>query len=382
MRNNKVFYICFYAEQDNKDNYIIFPSAWNKVDYVVSRILTCGYDVDLLSASRAKKKGKYQKYEISKNEIHHYFSSTNYKGKIWNKIMQFWICLQIVLYVLVNYRDGDAVVVYHSLYYCTAINILKNIFRKKVILEVEEVYSHTDIGAVPRRAKEEKYIHNQDYLICINELVKDEFAKNKPCVIAYGDYRLCPDYNVKCENNKIKLVYAGVIEQQRKAAFIASDTMKHLSDNYELHIMGFGTKENVEALKQKVAETNEYCNRECVFYDGHFSGEDYFRKLQSNDIALSTHIYEASDTDSARYMFSSKILSYLNNNLPVVAQRLECLEKSEVGYLLNFYDEPKADLVATAVKSIDLEKEYDSRAIVNELDKRFVSDLASILEKI
>lgn len=379
MRNKKVFYICFYAEQENKDKYITFPSAWNKVDYVKSRILMCGYDVDLLSASRAKKKGKYQKYVISENETHHYFSSANYKGRIWNKIMQFWICLQMVLYVLFNYRNGDAVVVYHSLYYCAAVNVLKNIFRKKVILEVEEVYSHTDIAVVPRRAKEEKYIHNQDYLICINELVKDEFATNKPCVIAYGDYRLCPDYSVKCENNKIKLVYAGVIEQQRKAAFIASDAMIFLPDNYELHIMGFGTEVNISALKEKVKEINNYCNRECIFYDGHFSGDEYFRKLQSHDIALSTHIYDAADADSARYMFSSKILSYLNNNLPVVAQRLECLEKSKVGSLLFFYNEPRAELIANAIKSIDLKKEYNCREIVKELDDDFVKQLKNML---
>ena len=135
MRNKKVFYICFYAEQKNKDEYITFPSAWNKVDYVVSRILMSGYDVDLLSASRAIKKAKRQKYSISKNESHYYFSSSSYiKGRIWNKIMQFWICFQIMLYILCNYKKGDVVVVYHSLYYCTLIKILKNIFNNDIII--------------------------------------------------------------------------------------------------------------------------------------------------------------------------------------------------------------------------------------------------------
>lgn len=376
---NKAFYICFYAEQHNKNKYITFPSAWNKVDYVVSRILKCGYSVDLLSASRAKDSAKKEKYQISDNETHYYFSSLGFKGKIWNKLMQFWINLQIVLHILCHAKKNDVVVVYHSLYYMFAVNVIKNLFGKKVILEVEEAYSHTDKVAEHFRKKEDKYILSQKNYICINELVKDEYASGKPAAIAYGDYRLCPDYNVKSSMESIRLVYAGVIEQQRKAAFIAAETMQYLPENYELHIMGFGSEENISALKEKIAEMNALCGRECAFYDGHFSGEDYFKRLQQNHIALSTHIYNSSDADSSRYMFSSKILSYLNNNLPVVAQRLECLENSRVSHLLHFYDRPEPKLIANAIKGIDVTVDYDSRTAVKELDEAFILALKEIL---
>lgn len=378
---NKAFYICFYANNENKDKYVTFPSAWNKVDYVVSRIIKCGYSVDLLSAARIKA-GKWankEKQEISSNETHYYFSSSGLKGRLCGKLVQYWINLQIIRHVVSNYKKNDVVVAYHSLYYCFAINVLKKIFRKKVVMQIEEVYSYTDIGAARFKNKENKYLLSQEKFICINELVQAEFAKQKPSVIAYGDYRLCPNYSVKSDSNKIRLVYAGVIEQQRKAAFIASETLLFLPKNYELHIMGFGTQENINALTQKVIEVNKECGRDCVFYDGHFSGEDYFRKLQANDIALSTHIYDSSDADSSRYMFSSKILSYLNNNLPVVAQRLECLENSKVSDLLHFYQAPKPELIANVIKGIDIKDDYDTRTVVKKLDEAFVSELKDIL---
>ena len=378
---NKVFYICFYATNENKDKYVTFPSAWNKIDYIVSRIIACGCSVELLSAAKAKpgKRARKSKHQLSTDETHHYFSSIGFNGRIWNKITQYWINLQIIMYVILNAKKNDVIMTYHSLYYCFAVNVLRYIFRKKVVLQVEEVYSHTDIGAAKFKQKEEKYILSQKNYICINELVKEEYAKQKPSVIAYGDYRLCPDYGVEIDSTKIRLVYAGVIEQQRKAAFIAVETMEHLPENYELHIMGFGSEENIAALKQKIAKTNKKVGRECAFYDGHFSGEEYFRKLQSNNIALSTHIYSSSDVDSSRYMFSSKILSYLNNNLPVVAQRLECLERSEVGHLLNFYEQPKPELIAQAVMNIKINDKYDFRDLLINLDKKFVNNLKNIL---
>jgi len=380
-KRGKVFYLCFYAEKDNMNDYVTFPSAWNKVEYITKKLLDCGYEVELLSAARSKSFAKSKDYIVSDVENHHYFSSIGGGGRFLGRLMKVWINLQIILYILVNAKSDDQILVYHSLYYCFAVDFCQRVLRKKVILEIEEIYSYTDIEVFNRRKKEIAYLCNKRYYICVNELIKNQIAKDHSAAIAYGDYRLPPNYQIQKKTDNIHSVYAGVIEQTRKAAFIAIEALRFLPESYVLHIMGFGNPENICALEKKIDAFNQTEKYKRVFYDGHFSGEGYFKKLQQNHIALSTHMYAASDAGTARYMFSSKILSYLSNGLPVVAQRLECLENSQVSGWLCFYEKPDPKMIADAIMSVDLKDGRDPRTVIQELDQRFTSEFDRILRE-
>ena len=182
------------------------------------------------------------------------------------------------------------------------------------------------------------------------------------------------------ETGTINLIYAGVIEQQRGAAFLAIDAMKYLGNKYRLHICGFGSDTDLDALHKTIKECNHSNGENVVVYHGMLMGEKYYKLLQNCQIALSTHKYSTDTMSSADNTFPSKVLVYLSNGLRVVAQRLKCLQSSKVGDLIYYYNEPTAEAVAEAIHDIDLAESYDSRSIINELDISFQEDIKCLLE--
>ena len=385
MENDKptVHYLCFYAEKENMEYLVNFPSAWNKIDYIKSTIDKCGYNVNLISAAQRKKNGfnSIKKYIISRKEEHLYLSSFKTRFALINKLSIMLVWIQIILYVLFKVKEGDVILVYHSLFYIKPLTVLKKIFKKDFILEIEEFYSSTDNIAESYYEKERQFVRLAKSHICVNDIIAQEMKGQRGNTIcAYGDYRVPPRYEKIEKNNKIKLVYAGVIENTRKAAFIATQSMEFIGNNYELHILGFGNEEDISILNLEIKRINEKLGYEAVKYNGHMTGEKYFSFLQSCDIGLSTHVYTEESIKNAKYMFSSKVLSYLGNNLRVVAQKLECLEISSVGFLLNFYDEPEPLKIANAIMAINIKEPYNSRKFIQSLDQEFTKGIKQLLK--
>ena len=54
------------------------------------------------------------------------------------------------------------------------------------------------------------------------------------------------------------------------------------------------------------------------------------------------------------------------------------MEKSAVSGCISFYDVPTPEKVADAIKSVDIESQYDTRKIISGLDKAFVEDMKKI----
>lgn len=382
-KQHTVHYLCFYAEKDNMEYLVTFPSAWNKIEYIINSIHKCGYNVNLISAAQGKKNGfnSANNYTISDNEKHLYLSSFKTQFALINKLSIILIWIQIILYFIFKVKKNDVILVYHSLFYIKPLTILKKIFNKNFILEIEEYYSSTDNIAESYYEKEREFVKLAKSCICVNDIIGQEMEnKGIKNICAYGDYRVPPKYDGIIKNDKIKLVYAGVIECNRKAAFIATESMEFLGNNYELHILGFGNEKDISKLNVEIKRINKKLGYEAVKYNGHMTGEKYFSFLQNCDIGLSTHIYTKESLQNAKYMFSSKVLSYLSNNLRVVAQRLECLENSKVGFLLNFYDEPDPLQIANVIMKIKIEESYNSRKLIQNLNEEFVKDLKQLLE--
>ena len=59
-----VHYLCFYANQDNKNTLISYPSVWSKIEYICEKIKNCGYNVEILSAAPIKRKGFYRGHVV------------------------------------------------------------------------------------------------------------------------------------------------------------------------------------------------------------------------------------------------------------------------------------------------------------------------------
>ena len=151
-----------------------------------------------------------------------------------------------------------------------------------------------------------------------------------------------------------------------------------MPENYHIHILGFGTNEQIENIKSIIEQNSDKKTAE-VSYDGLLSGEEYIRFLQSCDIGLSTQNPDATFNGTS---FPSKILSYMANGLRVVSIDIESVRESEVGDLITYYDEQLPENIAKAIESVDMSFPYDSRQRLMELNQKFQKEMGKLIEDI
>ena len=379
--NGRVFYLCFYSDSEVEDKIITYPSVKPKIDYVASKIKELGKQVIIVSVAPSVN-GKFLGFEkeIDALEKHIYLSSVNRKCKFFQKIETLKCWNQILRFLKNNLNQNDILLVYHSLYNRVWLKRYKTKYKGSFILEIEDVFSSLSLATKKFEKQEWKLFDLAESCICINDIVYNKIERVSRKMISYGSYQLPPLYN-RVEREKIKIVYAGVIEQERKAAFLAVQAMRYLPACYELSVLGFGEAHNIEALQTLIDELNEEKGTSSIKFEGRKSGQEYSQFLQNCDIALSTHAYDESNIESANHTFPSKILVYMANGLRVVAQHLEVLEKSAIGELLYFYEKPNPEAIANAIKGIDITAPYDGRERIKELDKKFTEDIKNLLEK-
>jgi hypothetical protein len=369
----KIKYIGYYDIQENaaeNRNYAL--SAANKMTYIISALAKIGYNVDIISASETRNNQGYPGKTIKIDD------TTNLKlfktFKLGNKLNKFISIISLkvflILYLMINIKRNESVILYHSLAYLSIFKFLKKIKKFNLILEVEEVYADV-INSDKYRKKEYDYFKYADAYIFPTELLNDKInTDNKPYTIIYGTYQVEPDRECKFNDGKIHCVYAGIFDPE-KGSIAAADTALYLNNNYHVHIIGFGNERDKNNLINKIEEISR--SGKCtITYDGIKSGEDYIRFIQSCDIGFCT---QNIDTMYNETSFPSKVLSYMSNGLRVVSVRIKALETSAVNDYLYYYENNTPEAIAETVKNISLNDGYDSRKLIKELDTKFTKDL-------
>lgn len=366
---NKVYYVCFYAQEDTANKIVSYPSVWSKIDYVADSIKQADCEVEIVSVARSVK-GLFKGFtkRIDKLESIKYFTSRCYKSKLMNQVATLFHWAKILFYLLCKVKKNETVLIYHSIYNLKWLKVYHKLFRKKYNLEIEDVFSALNDRAKKFFDQEWKCFSGADTVLCVNDLIAEKL-NNGAKIISYGSYYL-PQYK-KDKYDHIRLVYAGVIEQERNAAFLAARAMQFLPANYELNILGFGNQKDIQDLNDLISDLRDKGVN--ISYLGRMSGAEYYSFLQSCDIGLSTHMYDESNMSSADNTFPSKVLVYMSNGLAVVAQRLECLTKSQVNDAICYYDSSEPRLVAEAIKNVNLE--CAPRMMIQELDCKFKENI-------
>jgi hypothetical protein len=379
-----VHYFCFGIDDNTKDKLTYFPSSFPKIRYVSETIKKLGYKVNIVSSCSIKKKGIFlgRSFAIDDLEVHRYFTSFKTAIGLINKISILFTFAQLIHYCLFCVKKNEPILIYHSLYYLRPLKIVHKLKKCKFILEVEEIYSCFSNKTKRYYQSEIAFINTASAYLLVNDLIDEKInRKNKPAIISYGNYSIPNVISAQlCNRSHINIVYAGVIENIRKAAFIAVDSMRFLDDNYRLHILGFGNDKDIAALKERLNEINAVCGDVRVIFHGYKSGDTYYSFLQSCDIALSCHTYKRDMPESSDYQFPSKIITYLANGLRVVSSKIRCVEKSKIGNIIYFYDDDSAKEIAKTILSINISENYDSRKLVKELDDYFSQEMKKLLE--
>lgn len=375
-------YFGYYADERKNKNVNCTLSAVNKMHYIATRMVSIAGSVEIVSAVTPYQGNQEDEvYEIESSLSVRYFKASSAKNRVLNVIKRTLRNVRFFNWAYRNIKQNEVILVYHSLGYMKIFRLLKKLKKFSMILEVEEVYSDV-LENQQLRDAELQFMNLADAYIFPTELLSRAVNKtNKPEVIIYGAYSIesVVDEPEVFDTESNHILYAGTFDPRKGGVYAAINAIKNLPENYHLHVLGFGTDEDVQRIEKLTNEMNQRSKAK-VSYDGLKSGEDYVRFLQSCDVGLSTQNPNASFNDTS---FPSKILSYFANGLKVVSVRIPVVETSKIGDLVFYYDEQEPRAIADAIiKACETEIIEDVRDRINKLDADFTADLKTLVDRI
>lgn len=215
---------------------------------------------------------------------------------------QLWLLMKL-------FRKRKEIDIIHACDFDTAIpaRIISKIYNKKLVYDIFDYY--IDSHYVPSKLKgivekvEIYIINNADLTIICTEQRKKQISKATPkkCIVIYNTPDI-ENYNldkkvIKSENNKIKLVYVGILQENRLLKEIG-EKIKERTD-IELHIGGFGTyEEYFEGLSKKCSNVFYYGKMEygdvlCLEKDCDILFATYNPSIENHKFSAPNKLYEA-----------------------------------------------------------------------------------------
>jgi len=379
--DKRIKLVTYYGDKDENCPRSNSPAADTKTDYIIDALNRCGYSVDLISHSSVSKPGFYFRgkiKEIGNNKFRYFGCFGKAKYKVLNVLN--WLFMDAIFFIwcLINIKKREQIIVYHSLGYDATFIMLNRLKKLRIVGEIEEIYQDVHKQTARRSKNEYRFIDCcSKYIFPTSALdVKINICK-KPAVTIHGLYFVEPKRNVThFSDGKVHVVYAGTLDPQKGGAAAAAAAAAYLPDDYHIHILGFGDKNQIAAISEVINNANKSTCAE-VTYDGFLQGEEFIGFLQKCQIGLSTQDPTALFNGTS---FPSKILTYLSNGLRVVTVRIPAVEESAVGTAMFYYDKQEPEAIAKAIiKCSESKKSVDSISLLNELDNNFVRELAALL---
>lgn len=381
MMNNKeeIKYIGFYDLPNSSSDRVSNLAATTKMNYICSAINRAGYSVNIISPSwmgnntKVRREGQHVK-NINANTIVTFCPSWTTRNKFTRNIKIVFTLLWLFIFLLMHTKKTDKVLVYHVPWISLPLRMAKFFKRFKIILEVEEIYQ--DVMSVNSLFTwwESRLLDSADAYLLSTDLLVERFDAYKPKIVIYGVYDVKERLSKSTDDGKIHLLYAGIIDNNKKGAFNALEATKYLSEKYHLHIIGFGEVEKLCKLIEEYGSGNA-CK---ATYDGIMNGDEYIKYCQSCHVGLSTQSMEGKYLESS---FPSKILSYLSMGLRVISCKISCVEKSSIGDVVTFYQQDTPKAIAEAIMLMDFTAKQDNMQIIKQLDTEFVDNMKRLLEE-
>ena len=381
---NRVFYIGAYCgdvnelkRQDIRTN----PAGTTKMDYIIHALKDSGRKVTLFAIAPSKRSGYCPEEIIIKDSLEEriYLPSLVIRILGKNIVRGDLSCYFIKKYIRKYVKEGDTVVAYHSLLYKDLLAKLRQEIRFKLVLEVEEIYHEVIKCKAIVQKQELEILQDADgYIFSTINLNERINQKKLPMIVVNGNY--LGEKHVTTDifrDGKYHCVYAGILEASKGAA-LAIRTAEYLSERYVVHILGYGSMQEVEEVQKLIKDIQGKTDCE-IRYEGMLSGEAYYSLLQSAHVGLCTQNLDASYNSTS---FPSKVLVYLANGLRVVSGNVDTIRNSSVGEQLYYYNQSTPEEVAACITQIDFSKEYDSRKVLKKLDKEIVNDIGKMLYEI
>lgn len=377
-------YVCEYSiPLDNQENRQYTVSAVNKASYIIKKINEYGVKVEIVSPTSTKLNNGFFRKRIDKiNKYCILVSGSTFgaKLKIIKYTQRIWQLVWLFFYLFKNCKRKEKIFVYHSVFYSPVILLLLKLKKIEYILEVEEIFFKLEkIKSNSWRYKLEKaLLKNAIAYIFVSNNIENEFnCKRKPFIIISGSYNVNSQLGKLYKDGKVHLLYAGLIKNDGVITNILELT-KYLSNNYVLHIIGYGDKKDTEMVRDKIDILKNVIKCK-IQYDGLLSGDDYTRYVQQCHIGICP-LKEDKIFQSG--CFPSKITSYLSNGLKVVTTKNYVLQNSIYGNNLIFSVSNSPKNLKEAIEKAQNYNQDDSKILIKKLDLNVTLEMEVFLKKL
>lgn len=379
MTKRQIKYVGYYSKPDIRPDRFIPLAGRNKMDYTLGVLERIFDEVEVISPACTKRGEVSCPSSVTKigGKVRlKLFSMFGNSGRMMARVNYALVKLKLLRYLLKNIKKGEPVLVYHSLALIDTILLAKKIRKFKLILELNEIYSDVLTSLAHKRKSELKIIAAADAFLFANEQLNGMFNHRQlPYAVEYGCYTPARRLSDKFDDGKIHVVYAGTFDPAKGGAAAAA-AAAFLPEKYHVHILGFGSEEQIAQVRQAVAHVKETGKCE-ITYDGQLDGEEFIAFLQKCHIGLSTqNPHETFNATS----FPSKILTYLANGLQVVSIDIPAISDSKLSGAITFYREQTPEAIAGAIQTVSDFTPHD--ALLSRLDEELTSDIKHLYDSL
>jgi len=248
-----------------------------------------------------------------------------------------------------------------DIYVAVNLNTLSTVYKvaksnnKIIVYEAQELsvdqYSNSFIGKIIWKIEENRYIKNVDAIITTNtqraKILKERYNLIEMPHIIHNIPKLNKDkINLKL-SGPIKLLYSGIYTELRGLEQIV-ESMKYVSDYFQLHLLGHGNLETrlLEIIKEKNIEGK-------VIFHNPVPYNQVVNEISKYDVGIVTYL----PTNLNNYYCSpNKLYEYIQAGLGILSINLpepeEVIAKYHNGILFNSY-EPQE--IANTINTIQKE---------------------------
>lgn len=377
---SEIKYIGFYQNPFGKSKRIQALSAANKMDYIASALNEAEYKVHIISPSWMERGKNQPVFEKTKKESIYSWkkltsaSSWNSRTKLGLFLQIIWSMFWLFAFLVINTKRDEKILVYHSPWFALPVIMAKRIKKFNLILEVEEIYSRVWTIRKPLPRWEKMLIDGASSYLIVSESL-EKYLPNKPKIVVYGCYETDKYLKLKKPEDEIRIVYAGLIDDNNGGAFNLVDCVDFLPDNYIIKIIGYGNERDIEYLKAKIYSKNSDKKRTCCGFYGVKRDDDYTNFLSECDIGVNSQI----NGQNMQTAFPSKILSYMTHNLAVVSTPIESVMNSLLASYICFSEDNTPESIASAITRVDFNTLNNPREKISKLHLTFVDSLRELM---
>lgn len=360
--------------------YNLAPSGLAYSRYIIDSLKANGYKVKILSVASSHSSNSYiSKDFVDDKELYlHFFSFSDKNIKFLSLLNIVIIYIQLFVYIFLFTNKKSNILIYHYRGPTYLFSWYRKFVSRNYFYLIGEIFSIVfDKSTQYKISKELKSFEGGCGYILANDSLKNTIAKdcnNK--VVCYGSYKLANIQNYNDDSKKI--VYAGIISIDKVTdAFLAIEVGLYLPLDYHIHILGYGSSEDIIALNNRISKINNIRGSEIITYDGCLYGEEYEKFLSKCKYGLCTRTL---NDDISMYCFPSKTLVYMAHGVVPVCSNLTSIRNSEISDSVIFVQgDLSAENVAKAI--VQNSKEYETKQVIVRLNENFIKDIDMLFKK-